>query len=645
MPASLRAHGSRAHPYDRRSPTASPAQSEKRQSAPALASPIQTTNADQDADTDVDVPQDHPGLPTYAEYKRIEANYLHSLSPRKRDKALITQAMFDKIWDVLHQPEACTVQTPQFRFWVRKMFTLSRPVRGDGDGVSGWGWDEGRTSGMTATAVHPVPEFDPDTDEDLELERSMGIIGSERATADELGYSAVVLHENRPVAIMEQLYELFCYCHVRAGHGGRDKTCAVIREHYSWVPKELTAQFVKACPTCVSKRSGYAHSADVGVSAHSRVGRGRRGRVVPLEVEAEETPVPVEPVRLSWPTTGGPLDPANPEPCGMRERERERLRAHGDVGPVDPSSPILPARGSRTHSVSFLESCLENGWSSVPRALTLDTSPFRPCDTASSLSQLFALNNSPARPSNRGQKGKENRSPTRTGLPSLASALSNESLDDNVNLTELELGFAPVTRDATDSERVLPPALRPLRLTGPVPIPSNSESDFGPSGALSYPFQIDPLLLSFNYPDLGLSSESEVGVHLGQSTTNSSSLDGHRRGIATLPSQALSPTRLCASPMTSVYLNLPALEAPCRGDYLARPDAMSYVIHNCVPSGAAALPPALSESLSTECMERRRCGSRYGYRDDPLGMLYPCSADEVGQELDTPLSFSIMADA
>ncbi|KAF8439895.1 hypothetical protein L210DRAFT_3359034, partial [Boletus edulis BED1] len=166
------------------------------------------------------VPQDHPGLPTYAEYKRIEANYLHSLSPRKRDKALITQAMFDKIWDVLHQPEACTVQTPQFRFWVRKMFTLSRPVR------------------------------------DLELERSMGIIGSERATADELGYSAVVLHENRPVAIMEQLYELFCYCHVRAGHGGRDKTCAVIREHYSWVPKELTAQFVKACPTCVSKRSG-----------------------------------------------------------------------------------------------------------------------------------------------------------------------------------------------------------------------------------------------------------------------------------------------------------------------------------------------------------------------------------------------------
>ncbi|KAF8555181.1 hypothetical protein OG21DRAFT_1411221, partial [Imleria badia] len=220
MPASLRTHGSRttttSRPYDRRSPTASPAEAGNPLSHSHLsrlppASPIQDENADQE-DQEA-IPPDHPGLPTYADYKRIEAGYLHSLSPRKRDKALITQAMFDKIWDVLHQPEACTVETPQFRFWVRKMFTLSRA-------------------------------------------RSMGI-GVERATAesDAADFTAVVLHENRPVAIMEQLYALFCYCHVRAGHGGRDKTCAVIREHYSWVPKELTAQFVKACPTCALKRS------------------------------------------------------------------------------------------------------------------------------------------------------------------------------------------------------------------------------------------------------------------------------------------------------------------------------------------------------------------------------------------------------
>ncbi|KAL4078028.1 hypothetical protein J3A83DRAFT_4087687, partial [Scleroderma citrinum] len=153
---------------------------------------------------------DKPGFPTYAEYKRIEASYLSDLAPQKRPKALITQAIFNNIWEVLHQPNACTVGTPQFRFWVRKMFSLS--------------WPEGRQSET------------PDSDD-----------------ADE--HSAVVLHDNRPVAIREQLYEVLCYCHGLAKHGGRDKTCAVIREHYSWVPKELTARFVKACPTCTHKRN------------------------------------------------------------------------------------------------------------------------------------------------------------------------------------------------------------------------------------------------------------------------------------------------------------------------------------------------------------------------------------------------------
>ncbi|KAI6041753.1 hypothetical protein EDC04DRAFT_1200348 [Pisolithus marmoratus] len=55
---------------------------------------------------------------------------------------------------------------------------------------------------------------------------------------------------------MEQLYEVLCYCHGLTQHGGRDKTCAAVREHYSWVPKELVAQFVKGCPTCLMKRAG-----------------------------------------------------------------------------------------------------------------------------------------------------------------------------------------------------------------------------------------------------------------------------------------------------------------------------------------------------------------------------------------------------
>ncbi|KAI6026981.1 hypothetical protein EDC04DRAFT_2573524, partial [Pisolithus marmoratus] len=150
-----------------------------------------------------------PSFPTYEQYKRIEAAYLANLAPRNRAKALITQATFDQIWEVLWHPYTTRVGTPQFRFWVRKMFRLV-DVQGRGYGGVGKGED-----------------FPP-----------------------------VVLHEDRPVAVMEQLYEVLCYCHGLTQHGGRDKTCAAVREHYSWVPKELVAQFVKGCPTCLMKRAG-----------------------------------------------------------------------------------------------------------------------------------------------------------------------------------------------------------------------------------------------------------------------------------------------------------------------------------------------------------------------------------------------------
>ncbi|KAH9919032.1 uncharacterized protein B0H18DRAFT_845913, partial [Fomitopsis serialis] len=141
------------------------------------------------------------GMPTREQYKAIEHEYIQSLHPRKREKALLSQEMFDMVWEVLHDPLRSRVGSPQFRWWVRKMFVLSQPAAVDGS-------------------------------------------------------TPVVLHEDRPVALKEQIYEVLCYCHDLSNHGGRDKTTMVIREHYSWIPKELIAQFVKVCPTCIYKKTG-----------------------------------------------------------------------------------------------------------------------------------------------------------------------------------------------------------------------------------------------------------------------------------------------------------------------------------------------------------------------------------------------------
>jgi Integrase zinc binding domain len=151
------------------------------------------------AAADVQAPQQqisYPGCPTHEQFSEMVHKYLASLSPKKQTKALLTQAMYDDIREVLLHPTETKTGSPQFRFWSKRMFRL----------VS-------------------------------------------------LQSTYIVIHENKPVATKEQLYDVLAQCHEQAQHGGRDKTALQVRKFYSWVPKELIARFVKGCPSCVRKSS------------------------------------------------------------------------------------------------------------------------------------------------------------------------------------------------------------------------------------------------------------------------------------------------------------------------------------------------------------------------------------------------------
>lgn len=142
-------------------------------------------------------PQALDGFPTRPQFEELLNEYILSLSPKKRDKALIPQKRYDNILAVLKDPKCTTIESAQFRFWAKKMFRLSNE---DGNG-------------------------------------------------------SIVCHEGKPVAVREQLYQVLTESHNRAQHGGRDKTSAEVRKHYSWVPKELIARFVRHCPSCTLRRS------------------------------------------------------------------------------------------------------------------------------------------------------------------------------------------------------------------------------------------------------------------------------------------------------------------------------------------------------------------------------------------------------
>ena len=109
-------------------------------------------------------------LPSSEQFETIVKGYLNNLSSKKRDKALIDRYRYALIVKVLKDPKNTANSTAQFRFWVKKMFQLI-PLYGDIE---------------------------------------------------------VVCHDNKPVAMREEIYAILVRAHKEANHGGRDKTSALV---------------------------------------------------------------------------------------------------------------------------------------------------------------------------------------------------------------------------------------------------------------------------------------------------------------------------------------------------------------------------------------------------------------------------------
>ncbi|KAF9221802.1 hypothetical protein BS17DRAFT_784710 [Gyrodon lividus] len=429
---------------------------------------------------------------------------------------------------------------------------------------------------------------------------------------------AVVLHENRPVAVMEQLYELFCYCHAQAGHGGRDKTCAVIRQHYSWVPKELTSQFVKACPTCTLKRSGNPDLVAL-VQEHAQASQ----KEISLKGPDESSPSPIG----SWPPTGGPLDPpVNPEPHCFRES----LHPHSTLAsprPVSAASSVSANSSANSSTVGtrpvsrevpFVNG-LPGGWDYFASSLT---------DEAGFYSGASDLYHQPGIPSvifTRESSQEDNRPDMREDgdqagvqLPSLRRALSDGSLDNNFNLS----GLWP-----ENSGECLPPALKQLQILSPV------------ERQPSYLFQVDPVLLALDYAGSGAVEGPASGIELFSlsiSGHGSRSFESSEIEASSETNQQKSPTQSQMSPLLG-FPSTPSMEALslCR---LRAPD-IAGLEHE-----YSSLSPDSERSDISACpfsFSMLSPGSGYS----PLSSALPSPTDEVGKALAKTLSFPPITDA
>lgn len=142
----------------------------------SVLTPTPTTNTNDDNNLFINE------YPSIQEFNQVIQNYLENLSSKKRDKALIDNHRYSLILQVLKDPKNTTISTAQFRFWVKKMFQLVVVV------VASSGPDNSRMQQEYAC------------------------------------------HDNKPVAMREEIYNILIVAHKEAHHGGRDKTSALVRE-------------------------------------------------------------------------------------------------------------------------------------------------------------------------------------------------------------------------------------------------------------------------------------------------------------------------------------------------------------------------------------------------------------------------------
>ncbi|KNZ44400.1 hypothetical protein VP01_91g7 [Puccinia sorghi] len=131
------------------------------------------------------------GFPSRAQHDWCVGQYLGEMCEKKRGKALIDKNLYDRILAVCFDDSNKKTETAQFRWWVRRTFKLYSEPHGH-----------------------------------------------------------YLMHENRPIAVKEQIYDILVYAHAECGHGGRDKTSAAVRRYFSWIPKDVVSRFVSVCPGC-----------------------------------------------------------------------------------------------------------------------------------------------------------------------------------------------------------------------------------------------------------------------------------------------------------------------------------------------------------------------------------------------------------
>ena len=135
-------------------------------------------------------------------FENIINNYLNNMPACKQDKALINLELLHKIKTILLDPNNIHIYDKNTRGWAKKRFYLEEIIPGD--------------------------------------------------------FRVMVKADNKPVLIVENMYEVLCRTHAEVDqHGGQKQLWKSIKENWGWLKQNLVEKFVNNCTICAVRKPSF----------------------------------------------------------------------------------------------------------------------------------------------------------------------------------------------------------------------------------------------------------------------------------------------------------------------------------------------------------------------------------------------------
>jgi hypothetical protein len=128
--------------------------------------------------------------------------YISSLPESRREKALVNLELFGRIKKILLDPSNAQTDVKITREWAKKRFILEEIVPGD--------------------------------------------------------YRILVRNDNKPVLVVENMYEVLCKTHAEIdNHAGQKQLWESMKRNWGFLRQDIVEQFVSNCTICATRRPSF----------------------------------------------------------------------------------------------------------------------------------------------------------------------------------------------------------------------------------------------------------------------------------------------------------------------------------------------------------------------------------------------------